>query len=186
MPAPSDGNAGGAGLICNGRRKMADIAKQASVAAERIRYDHWGDKVPVDPARIAASLGIEVVEAHLDADVAGAIQREPGKQPTIYLSAGDHPNRKRFTCAHEIGHFEKRGGDSGPLSYIDYRDEAASMGTYEDERYANAFAAALLMPEMKVERLHAIGLHEEEMAQHFGVSHAAMVNRLKNLGLYRP
>jgi Zn-dependent peptidase ImmA (M78 family) len=165
---------------------MTDIVKQASIAAERIRFDHWGDKVPVDPARIASSLGIEVVEAHLDADVAGAIQREPGKQTTIFLSAGDHPNRKRFTCAHEIGHFEKRGGGSEALGYIDYRDEAASMGTYEDERFANAFAAALLMPELVVERLHTLGAHEEEMAQRFGVSQAAMVNRLKNLDLYRP
>jgi Zn-dependent peptidase ImmA (M78 family) len=164
---------------------MNEIVREASEAAERIRVQHCGDQVPVDPARIASALGIEVLEAHLDLDVAGAIQKEPGKRPVIFLSAADHPNRKRFTCAHEIGHFERRGGDSDTLGYIDYRDEAASMGTYEDERFANAFAAALLMPQAHVERFHAHGMHQYAMAQHFGVSEVAMVNRLKNLGLYR-
>jgi len=164
---------------------MTDIVKQASIAAERARYEHWGDKLPVDPARIADSLGIKVVEAYLDPDVAGAIQQNPGEQAIIYVSAADHANRKRFTCAHEIGHYVKRGDSSEALGYIDYRDEAASMGIDEDERYANAFAAALLMPERDVERLHLLDASEEEMARRFGVSQVAMVNRLKNLNLYR-
>ena len=164
---------------------MTDIVKQASVAAERVRFEHWGDRVPVDPAQIAGALGIKVVEAHLDADVAGAIQRQPGEQAIIFVSASDHANRKRFTCAHEVGHFVKRSDDSEVLGYIDYRDEAASMGTDEEERYANAFAAALLMPERDVERFHAIGLNDEELAQKFGVSQAAIVNRLKNLNLFQ-
>jgi Zn-dependent peptidase ImmA (M78 family) len=164
---------------------LTDIVSEAAVAAERARFEYWGDKVPVDPAQIAGSLGIKVVEAHLDADVAGAIQQKPGEQAIIFVSASDHGNRKRFTCAHEIGHFIKRSNDSETLGYIDYRDEAASMGTEEDERFANAFAAALLMPQRDVERLHELGLTEDQMAQRFGVSQAAMVNRLKNLLLYR-
>ena len=58
------------------------------------------------------------------------------------------------------------------------------MGIDEEERFANAFAAALLMPE-EVRRLHGMGMHEKDMAGAFGVSEAAMVNRLKNLNLYR-
>ena len=164
---------------------MTDIVREASQAAEGVRVEHWGDELPVDPARIAGSLGIEVVEANLDADVSGAIQREAGGQAVIFVSATDHPNRQRFTCAHEIGHFVKRSDDAEVFGYIDYRDEAASMGVDADERYANAFAAALLMPQREVERLHELGLNEEELANRFGVSRAAIVNRLKNLLLYR-
>jgi Zn-dependent peptidase ImmA (M78 family) len=53
------------------------------------------------------------------------------------------------------------------------------------ERFANAFAAALLMPEKDVRRLRTLGMSEQEMARELGVSEAAMVNRLKNLSLYR-
>ena len=59
------------------------------------------------------------------------------------------------------------------------------MGVDERERFANAFAAALLMPEQAVNKFHQDGVHERAMARQFGVSEAAMVNRLKNLGLYR-
>lgn len=164
---------------------MTDLVAEASKAADRVRFEHWGDKLPVDPARVAGSLGIDVVEAYLDADVAGAIQQTPGERAVIFVSANDPANRKRFTCAHEIGHFVKRSDESETLGYIDYRDEAASMGLDGDERYANAFAAALLMPQHEVERLHEIGLDEEQLAKRFGVSQAAIVNRLKNLLLYR-
>jgi Zn-dependent peptidase ImmA (M78 family) len=164
---------------------MIDVAKQASIAADRARFQHWGSKLPVDPARIAGSLGIKVVEAYLDPDVAGAIEQDPGEQATIYVSATDHANRKRFTCAHEIGHFLRHGDSDEALGHIDYRDEVATKGIDEDERYTNTFAAALLMPEHEIEQMVFLGCSEEEMALRFGVSKVAMVNRLRNLGLYR-
>ena len=128
-------------------------------------------------------MGIEVSEAHLDPDIAGAIEKRKGRPAHIYLSRADHPNRKRFTCAHEIGHFVKRSGED--FEYVDYRDGTASMGFDEGELFANSFAAALLMPEREVRRLHGMRVPEQELAATFGVSEAAMVNRLKNLRLYR-
>lgn len=162
---------------------MPDIRVTATEAAERVLREQWGDSIPVDPARIARKMGIEVSDAYLDPDVAGAIEKRDGRPAHIYLSASDHPNRKRFTCAHEIGHYVKNEG--GNFEYIDYRDGTAAMGVYEDELFANAFAAALLMPEREVRRLHGLGMHERDMCRTFGVSQAAMVNRLKNLALYR-
>jgi Zn-dependent peptidase ImmA (M78 family) len=157
--------------------------RQAEAAAEEVLKQHWTDSVPIDPARIARNMGIEVVDAHLDPDVAGAIEKRAGRPAHIYLSTKDHPNRKRFTCAHEVGHYVKRGGEE--FEYVDYRDGTASMGIDAGELYANSFAAALLMPEKEVRRLHGVGLHQRDLATTFGVSEAAMVNRLKNLGLYR-
>lgn len=162
---------------------MHSIKVEATEAAESVLREHWGDSVSVDPARIARKMGIEVSEAYLDPDVAGAIEKRAGQPAHIYISASDHPNRKRFTCAHEIGHFVKRDGED--FEYVDYRDDTASMGIDKGELFANSFAAALLMPEREVRRLHSIGTHESEMAHTFGVSEAAMVNRLKNLSLYR-
>ncbi|HET9163562.1 MAG TPA: ImmA/IrrE family metallo-endopeptidase [Solirubrobacterales bacterium] len=160
-----------------------DIKLEASEKAQEILERYWGDVIPVDPARIARGMGIEVSNAYLDADVAGAIEKRAGRPAAIYLSQDDHPNRKRFTCAHEIGHFVQHGEED--FEYVDYRDGTASLGIDGEERFANAFAAALLMPEKEVRRLHSLGLHEKDMAGSFGVSEAAMVNRLKNLNLYR-
>ena len=159
---------------------------EGSAAAERIFNDFCNDSIPVDPARVARALGIQVVDAYLDPDVAGAIRRDDDGNTTIYLSTEDHPNRKRFTCAHEIGHFVKHSeDDDDDFEYIDYRAGAASMGFDTDERYANAFAASLLMPQKHVRRLRSLGYNDAQLAKAFGVSKAAMVNRLKNLGLYR-
>lgn len=163
---------------------MADLKAEATIAAEKVLSEHWNGSVPVDPARIARKMGIEVSDAQVDPDVAGAIEKRDGRPAHIYLSRSDHPNRKRFTCAHEIGHFVKRDGEKD-FEYVDYRDGTASMGIDAGELFANSFAAALLMPEREVRRLHGIGMHEPDMARAFGVSEAAMVNRLKNLNLYR-
>jgi Zn-dependent peptidase ImmA (M78 family) len=160
-------------------------AREAGAEAERVLAAHWDGTIPVDPARIAQAMGIRVVDAYLDPDVAGAIRKDRGKQASIYLNAYDAPTRKRFTCAHEIAHFVKHEQKPGDFEYIDYRDALASTGQLVDERYANAFAAALLMPERHVRRLHADGLDDAAMARRLGVSREAMVNRLKNLGLYR-
>jgi Zn-dependent peptidase ImmA (M78 family) len=161
---------------------MTDIRAEATQAANETLERYWGDNVPVDPARIARRLGINVENAYLDADVAGAIEKRPDGQVRIYLNRDDHPNRQRFTCAHEIGHYVKHGEED--FEFVDYRDMTASLGVDEDERYANAFAAALLMPEKEVRRLQSLGMKPREMKEAFGVSEAALVNRLKNLGLY--
>jgi Zn-dependent peptidase ImmA (M78 family) len=167
------------------RERRADVHRLKTTAtqeAEAVLGKYWGDSVPVDPARVARKMGIRVEDAYLDADVAGAIQKRGDGDVRIYLNAEDHPNRQRFTCAHEIGHYVNH--DDGDFEYIDYRDETASLGREPDERYANAFAAALLMPEKEVRRLDALGTGSREMASIFGVSEAALVNRLKNLDLY--
>jgi Zn-dependent peptidase ImmA (M78 family) len=163
---------------------VPDLRAEATDAAQKVLAENWGDAIPVDPAVVARKMGMEVSDAYLDPDVAGAIEKREGRPAHIYLSTTDHPNRKRFTCAHEIGHAVKRIGED-TFEYVDYRDGTASMGVDEGELFANSFAAALLMPEKEVRRLHAIGMHEREMCRTFGVSEAAMVNRLKNLGLYR-
>jgi Zn-dependent peptidase ImmA (M78 family) len=138
----------------------------------------------VEPFDIAASLGVEVVEERLDPDISGILQIRRGGRGMIFLNRADGARRKRFTCAHELGHYVKRLGEGDNLEHIDYRDEAASRGVDADERFANAFAASLLMPDYLVERQVALGDGETEMADLFEVSEAALVNRLKGLGLY--
>ena len=155
----------------------------AEEAAERVRKEFWGDDVPVDPAQVAEALGLEVLAAQLGPELAGALVKEAGKDPRIFLNGADNPNRKRFTCAHEIGHFVKRSDAESDYEYFDFRDSFSSAGTDAEERYANAFAAALLMPKSRILEMKKEGLKDIEMASRLGVSREAMVYRLKNLNL---
>lgn len=150
--------------------------------AERILSDVWGRDLPVDPVRIAAALGIRVVKATLDPDMSGALVKELGKDAVIVLNAMDSPNRQRFTCAHEIGHFVKRSDKPDEYEYVDRRTSLSSTGRDPEEVYANRFAAALLMPAKEVARLYGEGLSDVQLQLRFDVSLEAMRLRLTNLG----
>jgi Zn-dependent peptidase ImmA (M78 family) len=141
--------------------------------------------LPVDPAYIALKLGIDVYETFLDQDVFALLVKEPGQDPAIALNEADSENRKRFSCAHELGHFIRRtDGDLGleQYAYLDKRSALSSSGTDFEEVYANAFSASLLMPSEAVKRFVKLQLHPSEMAVRFDVSSDAMRYRLENLG----
>ncbi|MBT0974157.1 ImmA/IrrE family metallo-endopeptidase, partial [Salmonella enterica subsp. enterica serovar 1,4,[5],12:i:-] len=95
----------------------------------------------------------------LDDDVSGALLKEPEQDPVIILNRNDSNVRKRFTCAHELGHYVKRTENGQPLEYefVDYRGKLASQGVDSEEIFANNFAACLLMPEKEVRRLNNAG-----------------------------
>ncbi|MDP9066729.1 MAG: ImmA/IrrE family metallo-endopeptidase [Actinomycetota bacterium] len=170
------------------------IQQEAERAANRLLRDVWpwhGDnpKLPVDPIRIARSLGIDVYDAELGQDVFGALVKEAGQDPTILLNAIDSPNRKRFSCAHEIGHFVRRSdtvysniSDYDQYTHLDRRDVLSAQGVDIEEIYANSFAAALLMPAALVEELRKTQ-SPTDLALTFDVSQEAMQYRLLNLGL---
>jgi Zn-dependent peptidase ImmA (M78 family) len=146
-----------------------------------------GDEVeiplPVNPFVIAGRLGIKAYSASLDQAVSGMLIKKPGEDPEIYVHASDSPNRQRFTCAHELGHYVKRSATGDvEWEYVEHRDLLTSQGSNQEEIYANQFAASLLMPREKVEELHKT-LGAVALAYEFGVSPEAMHYRLVNLGL---
>lgn len=157
-------------------------SKSPKEAAEAVLEEIWGSRgFPVDPVWIARQFGIQVIEMELPADVSGGIVKEEGKDPVIALEKADSKNRKRFSCAHEVGHFIQRQGEEN-WEYVDLRDSNSAKGTDEDEVFANQFAANLLMPEDEVRKQIQNGLPDFLLAVHFGVSDDAMHFRLKNLG----
>lgn len=120
---------------------MADHP-EAGQAAQELLEECWDGSLPIDPVRIAKALGIQVFNASLKDEVSGALVKKEGKDPAIYLNREDSRNRKRFTCAHELGHFIRRSDEHEQFEYVDYRDEQSATGTVEEERFANGFAAA--------------------------------------------
>jgi len=154
-----------------------------ALAANELLDETWDGVLPIDPVVVAHTLGIQVLDARLNKNVSGALVKRRGADPSILLNAEDSKNRKRFTCAHELGHFIRRTGDPEQYEYVDYRDQLSSTGTNEEEKFANRFAANLLMPEFLVKSFHDQEIPEFRIAKKFGVSQEAMHFRLENLGL---
>lgn len=142
--------------------------------------------LPVDPFAIAKQLGIKVfVDHNLSPEVSGMLRKRAGyADPEILLNANDSRNRQRFTCAHELGHYNQRVKDGldEAWEYVDKRDSLSSQGLRPDEIYANKFAAELLMPRKAVQA-RAGDPNPASLALDFGVSADAMRYRLENLGL---
>ena len=156
------------------------------VEAERVLTAFWPDrKVPVDPVAIARAMGLGVKQGELPTEISGALVKRAGADAVILLAREDHPNRKRFTCAHELGHFVRHAG-SAAIERLDFRGPLATAGFDKEEVWANQFAAYLLMP--AAELLQAIE-HQQavwQLSHLFGVSGEAMGFRLEHLLGVRP
>lgn len=168
--------------------------KNPTYKADKVRAKHGIDSVahlPVDVEQIAEDEGIDVVLHVLDDNTSGLIVKSKDGRVTIGVNADHHPNRRRFTVAHELGHFFLHNG--GERMFVDKRDHRASLGIDKREIEANRFAAALLMPEELVRECLAeegvgfIDAFDEEglrrLAARFQVSQQAITLRLKVLGL---
>jgi hypothetical protein len=155
--------------------------------ADRLRSRHarvFGATGPPVPVESIAEdlLGLAVGEADMEG-VSGLLI--PARRE-IWVDAGESresPARRRFTIAHEIGHWvcQVREGRGGPIHCRP--DPAGGAATDVREREANVFAAELLMPEDAVRREVARGARPGEMEAVFGVSAPAMGWRLFNLGI---
>src|SRR5690606_683483 len=110
----------------------------------------------------------------------------------IGVNASHHPNRRRFSIAHELGHALLH--DDVSRQFVDsytvaFRNAASSLGIDRHEVEANAFAAELLMPRNEIANYlqeHTLDAHDERqldrMASRFGVSIQALSIRLAGLG----
>ncbi len=163
--------------------------QEAEAAAHDLLKSAWDRNLgncalPVDPFRIASTLGLKVMRIPLEPDVSGMLAKHPGQDPEVYINMTDSEVRQRFSCAHEIGHYVKRGSSGSTddeWGYIDRRGPSAAHGTNPEEIYANQFAAALLMPEERIKTLEDGGVSPVAMAVAFNVSLEAVTHRLDNL-----
>lgn len=110
---------------------------------------------------------------------------------TIWLDRAEarrSGGRRRFTIAHECGHWVLHVMGAGLLVCRAGEVETVGDGALRRrEAEANAFAQALLMPELLVhQHADATGCNLAALAERFDVSVAAMRLRLLTLGLLPP
>lgn len=147
--------------------------------AKEVLNKYWDKKVPVDPIAISRALGAKVIADPSLGQISGLF-KFTNMGPIIRFNPNEPPVRRRFTIAHEIGHYMLSHGD-------EFRDPSKNFSSTNfdpKEVGANRFAAALLMPEEAIKyfiETKAI-LDVKKLAAMFLVSEVAMEYRLKNLG----
>lgn len=172
--------------------KSAAVGKTAAAKrAQEILAECEVASAPVPVERIAKALGAAVRYAPLDDALSGMAYIKDGV-PVIGVNSLHHPNRQRFTIAHEIGHLVLHRDHITAAVHVDTtfvlnRDEKAATGTDALEIDANAFAAELLMPTALLrDAVYKEADLEDEaavagIARKFKVSTAALQNRLLNM-----
>jgi hypothetical protein len=150
------------------RRQAARLLQSAGVAHE-----------PVSLRDVVSALNLEVVQAAGEPFVCEAALQPVGDGHTIVLRGASGEHRRRFTIAHEIGHFVLHPRRTAPE-----RGGAVNAAWRAQEREADQFAAELLMPEPLVrEAVVEHGLDAGRLADRFDASRQAMQVRLRTLGL---
>ena len=77
--------------------------------ARRVLDTFWcGRGFPVDPAKIAHDMGLDVFITDLPGKVSGALIKQKDQDPAIFLNSDDNKVRQRFSCGHELGHYIAR------------------------------------------------------------------------------
>ncbi len=145
----------------------------------------------LDLEKFAKKIGIaNIYKAEFGSDSVSGLLKKEDEEWNIYVNGTDNPRRRRFTIAHEIGHFvsflnggesKKTLDDKGEISDLAFARGISRHTKLEEE--ANAIAAQLLMPEGDVRDLVEKGKNVEELAAYFEVSETAMSIRLNSLGL---
>lgn len=124
--------------------------ERAKILARTIlqKYLPIDGAVPIE--KIARDHGAEIKYLSLNEEISGAMKRKgKGGKPIIIVNKNETlDERKRFTIAHELGHYLLH---SLSPQHIDkktvyFRDFDSSTGENIMEIQANQFAAELLMP----------------------------------------
>lgn len=167
-------------------RSTVERPLSPAAEAKNVLERHWNGLLPVDPGAIAERMGVRVVpmgSASSPWEYSGYFKQYDSSYdgPVIQYNRGDALVRRRFTVAHELGHFAL-GHENPP------RDDPGMFGASVPssiERAANQFAAELLMPADAVSKIALSGRMRsvEAMADAFKVSKVAMNYRLTNLDL---
>lgn len=157
-----------------------------SFAQELKAINSARDKIPVDLSTLCSTLGVHLHQAYLDPDISGMLEQDTRGSFKITVNAAHVPVRRRFTIAHELGHYvlHRNLVGNGVDDNVAYRSTTA--GKYhntaigpKEETQANKFAANLLMPKDMIDQAINSGMEDTKvLADYFEVSEQAMKIRL--------
>lgn len=166
--------------------------RRTETIVRRLLDEHKISKPPVPVESLARSLSASVSYSPFEGDISGMVFRHEDRV-IIGVNSLHHPNRQRFTIAHEIGHMILHKGVEMHVDRayrVNLRDDLSSQAVDPEEIQANRFAAELLMPEhMLIQDLRGQEIDFENevdlrrLSLKYQVSLQALTLRLTNLGL---
>lgn len=145
-------------------------------------------RVPIDEIALALDI-VDIKVAHLTS-IEACLQCDPRKSHgQIVVRAQSPARRRRYSIAHELGHFlNERHMSTSPVGFdCTAEDMAASKRTgraLDQEREANTFAIEVLTPRWLLNRHLARSADLErtlEIARRFDVSRQAAIRRYVDL-----
>ncbi|WP_261516129.1 ImmA/IrrE family metallo-endopeptidase [Chelativorans petroleitrophicus] len=140
---------------------------RAARDAHRIAQNFTLRTIPLDVEGLAAALGLRVLRLPLEERVSGFLRESAGIWE-IGVNSLHHPNRQRFTLAHELGHYLLHRDHAPFEDGLLFRSDAKNAR----EREANQFAALVLMPDTEFRTALSSG-DIDSVARTFGVSKQA-------------
>jgi Zn-dependent peptidase ImmA (M78 family)/DNA-binding XRE family transcriptional regulator len=164
-----------------------DVRAQAENDAMQLRQSLGLGNRPVPDilTLLEMELGVRVYVRRLDSGISGLFAYDDAIGPCILLNASHPRERRTQSAGHETGHFVSTRRSAEIL----YRHEKENS---REERYANAFGRAFLMPARGVmQKFQEVTAGSDRLtrrhiiilAHFFGVSREAVVRRLEELGL---
>jgi len=168
------------------------IIETAENKADEILKNLGIETVPVDLGKVAKHYGIFVTETPGKDALSGLLLKSEHKA-IIGINSSHGITRKRFTIAHELGHYFLHEQDT----FVDENENLEAIRfrhndfpQTQEEKEANCFAAALLMPANLIKK-HFKSLNEilnideiiQILSEKYEVSSEAMRYRLINLQL---
>jgi Zn-dependent peptidase ImmA (M78 family) len=185
-------------------RRFKKVQASIEQRAAQVLQEAGVLKAPVDLERVAEYLKVGVHVEPLEHKVSGVLMVKSGERHAL-VNATHPASRQRFSLAHELGHLVlhdsakdrlfvdtsmrmyQRVGAAGNENYA----SPDSTTTPHEEREANRFASALLMPAgLVAEESADLDLAEETavatLARRFAVSEQAMSIRLQQLNVLSP
>jgi Zn-dependent peptidase ImmA (M78 family) len=135
---------------------------------------------PLDVKTIAEKLNIEVCFEELPEDISGILKKDENNKWKIKVNANHHPNRQRYTIAHELGHYcLHRYQESFFEDQIFFR----GLERTRTEMEANSFASEILIPEKQFQKFLQDNINDvDKLATKFGVATLTLRIRAKELG----
>lgn len=159
--------------------------QDAEAVAKRVLAVANAKEPPVDLDRVTRVLHIPVIAWSFPDALSALLADTEDDGFVIGVNRWHHLNRRRFSVAHECGHAVMRHKAGFFLDFTDV-DPFGDLGRprYKDERDANTFAAALLMPRNWLRDDVGNGFNDAAtLAARYRVSEEAMSFRLRNVGL---
>jgi len=158
----------------------------ASRSAQKLLADIKADKLPINLEQILTNLGINLLPYSFPDNISAVLLKE-GHMIVVGVNENHHPNRRRFSIAHEIGHYTL-----GHYKDIFVDSAAIAEGKFDvhdnshkkvQEQEANHFASELLIPSAMLKKDFSEIRDADKLAKLYKVSKDALWIKLVRLKL---